>query len=128
MNQDDTNKFSQLIEQLNAAYILCCNIGHKESFLDFAKDIANEQWSACFMNVGSEIGCFLEFKTSDINGEIILNFGKRSTKRSIFCRFKDTFSAFFKEPEFEIHLSPEDVFRFKTLITILQNRCQYEEK
>lgn len=116
---DKRTTFVIALTLLQNAYRSFCDIGQKELFLRIAESIAQENWTLFFGSFGNDKGCYLDVKASDVPGEMVLNFGVRSAKRGWWQRIKDAISGFNKDPEYEIHLSPEEVVHFKSLVIAL---------
>lgn len=121
----DRTSIDQAVAKLLSAYEDLRRAGLSERFLELAVEAADQQSSAFFGSFGDQLGCFLQFQTSDSPGEVMIRFGVRRGRAGWFSRLchviVESWSALWnKDAEYEIHLKPVDVGKLKDMLRFLE--------
>ena len=113
------------IELVSEAYSQLADAGIPEEFVPLVMSIAQANRGTFFGSIGSDSGCFLEFRnTENLVTPVKLCFGIRRHKQSLWSRASQGFregwaSLRGHDSEHEIFLRPDEISRLKDLLRVL---------
>ena len=107
-------------EFFNAAYDQLQKAGCPEDYFSLLNETGFERKGAFFGKWGSETGVFLQITTvNDAHHPMVLTFGLRHGKRSIWHRLKDMWAVWRGDDSvYEVGLDPDDIRKLKDLARV----------
>lgn len=115
------NNIDNAVRHFRSAYDELNSAGLSEKFFSLAVDVGTPRWGRFFGKFGGDKGCFIEIEKNDTPGEMIVRFGVRRYRQSLWQRVKELWKETWnivlgRDTAFEIHLDEEQITKLKDIL------------